>query len=237
MFFKNQNFSEKDKQLIYICLTAIVCTFLIAAALGNIKKQDRYVSVRGLSEREVVADQALWPVKASAAANSLGEIYTQIDNSQKSIVSFLQAKGFSNGEIMISQPQVSDRQAQLYYDNNSTNNQRYIAEISVLLKTNKIDQVKKASQEIGELVGKGVTLTPTNVEYVYTKLNEIKPEMIEEATKEARKAADKFARNSGSWIGGIKYAYQGLFSIEPVHQYTQDRKNIRVVTDIEYYLR
>ncbi len=235
--FNKYNFSENEKLLIPVCITVIICAFLIASALGNIKKQDRYVSVRGLSEREVIADQALWPVKSSAAANSLAEIYTQIDSSQKAIVGFLQAKGFSNGEIMISQPQVSDRQAQLYYDNNSGNNQRYIAEISVLLKTNKIEQVKKASQEISELVGKGVTLTPTNVEYVYTKLNEIKPAMIEEATQEARKAADKFAKNSGSWIGGIKHAYQGLFTIDPVHQYTQERKNVRVVTDVEYYLR
>ncbi len=237
MIFKNYNFNDQEKQLLTICITAIICSFLVAGALGNIRQQARYVSVRGLSEREVLADQALWPVKSSAAANSLGEIYNQIDSSQKSIVSFLKAKGFTDEEIIISQPQVSDRQAQLYYENNGVNNQRYIAEITVLLKTNKIDQVKKASQEISELVGKGVTLTPTTVEYVYTKLNEIKPEMIEEATKEARKAAEKFAKNSGSWIGGIKYANQGLFTIDPVHFYTQERKNIRVVTDIEYYLR
>lgn len=234
--FKDYKFSEKEKIVLYICITIFITGFLLAGAIGNVKQGPRFVSVRGLAEKTVTADLALWPIKASATANSLAEIYSQISATQKNIIKFLKDKGFTDEEININQPLITDRQAQLYYENNG-NNQRYIAEIGILLKTHDINKVKKSSQEIGELVGKGVSLSSTNVEYVYTKLNSIKPAMIEEATKEARKAADKFAQNSRSWIGGIKYASQGLFTIEPEHFYTQDQQKIRVVTDIEYYLR
>lgn len=237
MQFKDYKFTEKEKIVLYICITIILTGFLLAGAISNIKQGPRVVSVRGLAEKIVTADLALWPIKASATANSLTEIYTQISATQKNIIDFLKKKGFTDAEININQPLITDRQAQLYYENNNVNNQRYIAEIGILLKTHDINKVKKSSQEIGELVGKGVSLSSTNVEYVYTKLNSIKPEMIEEATKEARKAAEKFAKNSHSWIGSIKYASQGLFTIEPEHFYTQDQQKIRVVTDIEYYLR
>lgn len=227
----------EEKITVIVCVTILLSALLLTAAISNIRTGARFVSVRGLSEREVTADLALWPIKATAAANTLPEIFSQISNNQKFIVEFLKAKGFTDDEINITQPQVTDRQAQLYYENNNASSQRYIAEIGVLLKTSKIDKVKKAGQEIGELVGKGVTLSSTSVEYLYTKLNDIKPAMIEEATKEARKAAEKFAKNSGSMLGRIKHANQGLFTIEPVHFYTQEQKNIRVVTDIEYFLR
>lgn len=229
-----ENKLTKNPYMIF-ALALVLASFILAGALEKIKNGSRYVSVRGLSERQVVADLALWPVKATATANTLPEIYRQIETSQKLIQDYLLAKGFKAEEINVKQPRIDDRQAQLY-NNYEVNQQRYIADFGVLIRTNNIKLVKDAMQGISELVGKGVSLSSNEIEYLYTKLNEIKPEMIEEATLEARKAADKFAKNSRSRIKGIKYAYQGIFTIEPIHYYTQELKNVRVVTDIEYYL-
>ena len=220
----------------WLCLTILLSVSILGASIAKLREGVKTVSVRGLSEREVTADLALWPVKASATANSLPEMYKQIDYAQKTMKEFFIKEGFSENEINIRQPKIDDRQAQLYNEYQNSNSQRYIAEFGLLIKSKKIKNVKKAADKIGELVGEGVSLSSNEVEYIYTKLNEIKPQMIEEATKEARKAADKFAWNARSLVTGIKHAEQGLFTIEPVHYYTQEVKNIRVVTSIEYFL-
>jgi len=223
-------------QYSWLCLTIIFSVSILGASIAQLRTGVKTVSVRGLSEREVLADLALWPVKASATANTLPEMYKQIDYAQKKMKEFFLKEGFSEAEINIRQPKIDDRQAQLYNEYQSSNSQRYIAEFGLLIKSKKIKNVKKAADRIGELVGEGVSLSSNEVEYIYTKLNEIKPQMIEEATREARKAADKFAWNARSFVTGIKHAEQGLFTIEPVHYYTQEVKNIRVVTSIEYFL-
>ncbi|MCE2929681.1 MAG: SIMPL domain-containing protein [Candidatus Caenarcaniphilales bacterium] len=234
-----ENYLQKLKTLDKDWLKAITFVFIaliIGSSIADIKKSERYVSVKGLSEREVQADLVLWPIKSSATANTLAELYTSIDKNQKLIVDFLKKHGIEDKEITIKQPQINDKEAQLYYDNQN-HGQRYIAEIGILVKSTKIDKVKDAIQKTGELVGQGISLSFTDIEYIYTKLNDIKPEMIAEATKQARLAAQQFAKDSHTGIAGIKNAYQGLFSIDPVHYYNPEIKKVRVVTDIEYYLR
>jgi len=236
---ENKKFKLPEIQLsqhAWLCLTIILAAGIFAGAIAKLRLGTKTVSVRGLSEREVIADLALWPVKASATANTLPEMYKQIDDSQKRMKEFFLKQGFTEEEINIRQPKIDDRQAQLYNEYQNPGSQRYIAEFGMLIKSKKIDNVKKTVKGIGELVGQGVSLSSNDVEYIYTKLNEIKPQMIEEATTEARKAADKFAWNSRSFITGIKHAEQGLFTIETVHYYTQEVKNVRVVTTVEYVL-
>lgn len=228
--------NEKIIVSLIISLAFVLSSMIFAGAIFNVKSAQRFVSVKGFSERQVKADLALWPIRFTAASNELGQIYSQIDSTQKSVLAFLKEQGFKEEEIIPDQPKVTDRQAQLYIDNTNAPT-RYIAEAGFLVKSSNVDLVSKSLKDIAVLVGRGVSLSnQSNVEYLYSKLDEIKPEMIEEATKQARVAAEKFARDSGSRIGGIKNAYQGLFSIEPLHFYTQDLKVVRVVTDIDYLL-
>ena len=231
---KDNNCSKNP--FFYLAFALVISSMIFAGAIEKIRQGPRTVSVRGLSERQVNADLALWSVMANATANTLPEIYSQIKNSQESLKSYFIAKGFTEAEISIKQPTINDRQAQLYGEYRA-NQLRYIADFGLLINSSKIDLVKTAIQDIGELVGQGVSLSNNEVRYLYTKLNEIKPEMIEEATLEARKAAEKFAQNSRSKIGGIKNASQGLFTIDSIHYFTEDVKIVRVVTNLEYYLK
>lgn len=219
-----------------LAVALVISSFIFAVAIEKIKEGPKTVSVRGLSERQVDSDLALWSVQSNATANTLSEIYTQIKSSQKLFKDYFIEKGFSEEEISIKQPTINDRQAQLYGEYRP-NQLRYIADFGLLIRSEKIALVKKSIEDIGELVGKGVSLSSNDVQYLYTKLNDIKPEMIEEATLEARKAAEKFAQNSKSKIAGIKTASQGLFTIDSIHYFTQDVKKVRVVTNLEYYLK
>lgn len=139
---------------------------------------------------------------------------------------------------------VQDLMAQSYRQNNATEN-RYILTQSYLVRTNNIDAAAAASKKLGDLIRQGVVFaqsSSTAPTYLYTKLNEVKPEMIAEATKNAREAAQEFAKNSGQKVGSIKYASQGVFQILPrdqtyaVPESQQKNKTVRVVSTIQFYL-
>jgi hypothetical protein len=228
----------RTSQLFYgiiILASVIIFSLTVNSAISSFNSRNRTVSVKGLSEKIVNADLALWPLKSTATANSLIEIHTKIAQDQKLIKEFLFAQGFNENEITTKQPTIQDRQANLYYQS-KPNQMRYIADIGLLVKTTNVDLVKKAIQKTGDLISKNISLANSNVEYIFTKLNDVKPEMIEEATKQARIAAQRFAKDSGSKIKGIKHAYQGLFSISPIHYYNPEIKKIRVVTNIDYFI-
>ena len=220
----------------WLAVGLIAAAFILASAFIKFKEGPKTVSVRGLSERQVQADMALWPVKATITAATLEELYSSLDTSQKNIKAFFLSKGFKESELSTKQPRITDREAQLYGDL-PVNKERYIADFGFLIKSDRLELIKKAINDISELIAKGVSLSSSEVEYIYTKLNDIKPEMIREATLEAKKSAEQFALNSDSKIAGLKNAYQGLFSIEPIHYYTQDVKKIRVVTNLTYFLK
>lgn len=206
------------------------------AAVAVWKRADRVVSVKGLAERNVKADLALWPLSHSVSANSLESLQSQLSKSETKIRSFLVRNGFSEDDISSTAPQVTDLWTS--YGENKPR-ERYRAESVVLLRTSAVDQVKAVMQKTDELVKEGVLLSP-NYEYrpqfLFTRLNEIKPEMIAEATKDARRAAMQFADDSGSKVGKIRSAQQGYFSIEDLDSYTPDVKKVRVVTTVEYLL-
>jgi hypothetical protein len=116
---------------------------------------------------------------------------------------------------------------------------RYVAEVTVTVRTDRIDVAKKSIERSGELVKQGVAVIRSyeyNTQYLYTDLEKIKPEMIAEATKDARRAAEQFANDSGSTVGAIRNAQQGLFAIEDRDQFSPEFKKVRVVTTVNYYL-
>jgi hypothetical protein len=221
-----------------------VCIAIAGIAVGfgfyKGRASERYVTVKGLAEREVSADLAIWPITFKAAANDLAALQREIDTGRGTIADFLREAGFAENEISYSAPRVTDVEAERARGMEARSQYRYTADATVTARTKNVELVKKTMERSGELVGKGVALAAYNwetpTEFLFTSLNAIKPEMIEEATKDGRKAAEKFARDSGSKVGKIRRATQGYFSIEDRDRNSPDLKNVRVVTTIDYYL-
>ncbi|MDO9127632.1 SIMPL domain-containing protein [Parvibaculum sp.] len=212
---------------------------LVKSRLG-----DRSVSVKGLSEREVKADLALWALRFVATGNELAETQAQVKSNATAVTNFLKSHGFSDDEIELQAPQVTDRLAQAY--SSGPVESRFIIAQQIVLRSTDVDKVAAANKDTSELVEQGVVLSneygPVRPSYLFTGIAALKPEMIEEATKRAREAAETFAADSGSSLGGIRRAWQGQFEILPrdntpgTQETEQVAKTVRVVSTIEYLL-
>lgn len=211
----------------------------IKAGIDNFSDRDRVVTVRGLCEKEVEANLVTWPIVTKEMGNDLPQMYNKIQSTNEAILSFLKANGITEQEISVNPPSVEDRQANMY-DNSVEIRWRYRVTNVIVVTSSKVKQVNELIRKQPELMRQGIAVVAGDYEYrttyEYTDLNTIKPEMIAEATKNAREAANKFADDSGSSLGRIKTASQGQFSISDRDQYTPYIKNVRVVTSIEYYL-
>ena len=217
----------------------VVLGLMIPRAVSVYRSYDRTVDVKGLCEREVKADRVIWPITYKVMADDIRSIYSQLDGSVATIKDFLLSGGISEDEISVSVPSVSDKLANEYGENQRTF--RYIAKNVVTVCTDKVDMVLALMARQSELLKKGI-VTESNdwenrVEFSYEGLNDIKPEMIEIATMNAREAAQKFAKDSGSRLGKIKTANQGTFSIVDRDSNTPYIKKIRIVTYVTYYLK
>jgi hypothetical protein len=211
--------------------------YLVGNALIESRTSERRVSVRGLSEREVPANLVLWPIVFSITSNDLVDLQRQADAGVVKVRAFL-GDAFPAEQISVSPPRVQDREAQ-GMSGDGRQRDRYMAEVVVTVRTDRIDGARKAIERSGELVKQGVAVIRSyeySTQYLYTDLEKVKPEMIAEATKDARRAAEQFAQDSGSKVGAIRTAQQGLFSIEDRDQFSPQLKKIRVVTTVDYYL-
>lgn len=220
--------------------------FLGLAALGwqlgsaaiRFKEYERTVTVKGLSEREVDADIVIWPIQFTAAGNDLAGLYDAIETSTDRIRSFLEANGFEAGEITVAAPTITDKSAQQYGDNRPEF--RYTAAQTVTVYSGKIATARALMTRLSELGKQGIVFSGANyqaqTEYLFTGLNAVKPAMIEEATRQAREVAEKFAADSNSTLGKIRRASQGQFSITDRDQNNPHIKKVRVVSTVEYYL-
>lgn len=223
-----------------IMLGLIVMGAMLPKAVGKFRSYDRTVNVKGLCEKEVKADRVIWPIVYKVMANDIQSIYDQTDANNSVIVSFLEKGGINASEISVSMPQISDKFANEYGDNDRAF--RYIAKSVITVYTSDVDTVLSLMGRQSELLKKGIVTGGSNqwenpVEFKYEGLNDIKPQMIEEATQNAREAAMKFAKDSGSRLGKIKTASQGTFTIENRDSNTPYIKNVRVVSSVTYYLK
>jgi hypothetical protein len=212
--------------------------FLIGRGLFAARASDRYVTVRGFAEKEVPANLAMWPIVFNATGEDLVAVQNSLDASAKKIVGFLTSKGFPPAEYSLSSPRVTDREAQEGRIPGRAMD-RYVAEQTITLRSPRVGAVKEALQRSGELIREGVALMRSyeyNTTFLYTALDEIKPQMIADATKDARKAAEQFARDSGSTVGAIRNAQQGYFDIQDRDAFSPEIKKVRVVTTIQYFL-
>lgn len=235
---KDRSFSAALVLGLLIGLGVALAGLFVGQALYQIKAAERYVSVKGLAEREVPADLVIWPLTFNQAGNNLPQLYDALEKDRQSIRKFLTALGFKQEEISDAPPRVTDYYAQGYTGNRLPPN-RYKIEASLTLSTSKVAQVKAAMEKSGELVKDGIVLSydyGRGAEFLFTGLNKIKPAMIAEATKNARAAAEQFARDSGSLVGGIRRASQGLFTISNRDANTPDIKIVRVVSTLDFFL-
>lgn len=211
--------------------------YLVSKSIVDIKMMERTVEVKGLSEREVPADIAIWPITFSMADNDLANLYNTIQDKNAKVVDFLKAQGFTESEITISAPSVVDKLAR-EYDSSQGSKFRYSASSTITVYSTQVDKARQSMIKVVDLGREGIAIAGDSysTQFIYSKLNDIKPEMIEEATKNARQAADKFAKDSESSLGKIKRANQGTFSIENRDSSTAHIKKVRVVSTVEYYL-
>lgn len=206
--------------------------------INSLAKRDRVVSVRGLAEKEVQADRVIWPLAYKTVGDDLGSVYRDISSANKKIRTFLIKNGIKASDITNGAPQVNDLWTNEYRDN--VNRQRYNATSVTTVSSSDVAKVRALMTRTGELLSQGIAIAPNDynypIQFDFTSLNKIKPQMIEQATKNAREAAEKFAKDSESKLGKIKSAQQGLFSIEDRDSNTPYIKEVRVVTTVDYYL-
>ena len=223
---------------ISIIFASIISALILGNAIIKFKTLDRSITVKGLSEREYPADIVIWPIGFSETANNLTILYNTLDNNKNIVTNFLIKKGLSMDEISISSPQITDRQTLTY--NDSSSEFRYIAKQYITIRSTNIIFIQQLMSNLPELGKKGIVFLDKNydnpIQYTFSKLNSIKPEMIEESTKEARTVAMKFATDSQSKLVKIKNASQGQFTIRDRDFNNPHIKLIRVVSTIEYYL-
>ena len=215
-------------------LGMVVSAIILAGAVGDMR-DDQIVFVRGLSEREVKADTVIWPISFQVSGEALEDVYKSYQNSANFVAMFLKQHGFEEQEWRITPPQVTDKDAHGY---NAGKLARFVASGKVVVHTDKVDSVLISLPKTVVLLEKGVTLLPDyeGPEFKFTQLNSIKPDMLAEATRNGRAAAEKFAGDSGVRVGHLKTAAQGLFSILNRDAYTRHLKTVRVVTKMTYKL-
>ena len=207
--------------------------------ISNLKSYDRCVTVKGLCEKEVMADKVIWPIIYKQGGNELGTLYNTVQKMNRTIIEFLKEAGVTDDEITVNAPSILDTRTNLYGERNTYH---YIITAGITVCSNQVNRIVKLQTEQAKLYEKGIPVGmgenwshPTT--YSFTGLNDIKPAMIEEATINARQAAEKFAKDSHSKLGKIKTATQGQFSVSDRDSNTPYIKNVRVVTNVVYYLK
>ena len=232
----------KNEKLISSAIIAaalVIAGFALRSGLITFKDRDCHVSVKGLSEKEVKADKVTWALVYKEIGNDPTEMYGILEKKNAQIVQFLKAGGVKDSEISINPPSINDRQADNY--GNDLLNYRYKAKSVITVTSSDVEKVRALMRRQSELMKQGIAIVceeygENNVEYEFTGLNKIKPEMVEEATANARSTAEKFASDSGSDLGKILHANQGQFSIEDRDATTPYIKTVRVVVTMEYQL-
>jgi hypothetical protein len=211
------------------------------------RARDRYVEVKGLSEKEVTADLALWPLRYVSTGDDLASTQAQITRNTRQVYAFLGRNGIDTASVQLQALEVSDAYANRFPGERG--GPRYVIQQTVIVRSRNPDVVMSASQRVSELVGAGVVLSSTGEygvggpTFIFTKLNQLKPSMVKEATANARAAAEQFAADSRSDLGAIRQANQGVFVILPRDQAPgaseggQLQKIVRVVATVQYFLK
>ena len=228
---------------IILGISLILSASLLKEGLTGLKTSDRYVTVKGVAEREVQADLALWPIRFVATGNTLEQAQERARSSREAIYAFLELQAIDKNAVELQRLDVTDTRANPYQGEGE---QKFIINQTLMVRSTQIDRIRQAAQNVSELVDSGVLLTtdygPGGPTYLFSGLNDIKPAMIAEATASAREAAQQFARDANASVGGLRRANQGVFQIlardqaPGVSEQQQPVKTVRVVSTVDYYL-
>jgi len=227
-------------KVLIIALALVIAGYFVGNMHKIGKEYSRSVQVKGLSEREVKADLAVWPIYISLAGNDLRSLQSNIKDHKNQVYQFFVDQGFSNDELTVGTTNINDANADMYGGSSQNRAYRYFAKTDFTIRTKDIEKLQKALEASLDLVSKGIIIGSKNswrpIEYSFSGLNQLKPLMIEEATRNAREVAEKFAKDSQSKVGKIQTARQGLFSITDRDENTPQIKIVRVVSTIDYLL-
>lgn len=224
----------KNNKFIFISLALIIFSLLVSAAFflsaRDFSKQGSYVEVKGLSEKIVKADTAIWAMSFEVKSNNVDTLYSDIEKNIVTIKSFLTEKGFDVSEINVAPVNIyQDTYKDAVFRYNSTN------QISVY--TKKVDLAKATSNETLLLVKSGVVLSQNNISFEFSDINSIKPEMLTDAIKNANDTALQFAQNTGSLVGSVTRGNQGVFDITDKDPGSPEYKKIRLVSTLRFLLK
>jgi hypothetical protein len=237
---------DNSGPLVLVAVGIVLCGWFVGRGFVNARTADRTVSVKGVAERDVMADIALWPLRFTSTDDNLARAQEKFESSRKAVVAFLQEHGIDASHVELQSFDVNDVLANPYRGGGEVTS-RYIITGTLMVRVEDPGLVRTASQDLGSLVSGGVVFSSqggyaSGPTYLFTRLNDFKPEMIAEATASAREAAEQFANDSGSDLGGIREAYQGVFQILPrdrapgVMEESQMNKTVRVVSTVVYSL-
>ena len=221
-----------------LAVSIVIFGCLLKSAITGLRESQRSVTVRGLSERDVDANKVIWPLTYRIVGNNLLTLYNTMEQYNTTIINFLTTYDIPKEDISAAIPTVTDLRAD-QWRNQSEIIDRYNITSAITVSSNNVERVRRAMDNASELFKQGIAISSSDygtsqIQFLFTSLNDIKPEMIEEATRNARQAAEKFAEDSGSKIGKIKSATQGQFSISIPDNNTPYKQQVRVVTPIEY---
>lgn len=225
-------------EAVLIAIGLVILGLLVRSGLSVFADKERVVVVKGLAEMQVPADKVTWPIVFKDAGDDLSALYERAGGTTQTILEFLKTNGVEDAEISINPPEVVDNAAERYAGDAKF---RYHLSAVLIVTSPRVDAIRALIGRQGELVRKGIVVGGDDFRYrpvfEYTQLNSIKPEMIEAATRNAREAAQKFAKDSASELGKIKTANQGQFSIDDRDANTPHIKNVRVVSTVSYFLK
>ena len=230
---------------ILLAVAILLAGALVGRGLVHFRMAERYVSVKGVAERTVTADVGLWPLRFVSAADALDAAQRKIEGDRRAVLGFLGRHGLDSTRTELQGLEVVDTRANPYQEVRTAS--RFIINMTLMVRTSEPRKIQAASQDVGELLAAGVVLSggggfgggPT---YLFTRLNDLKPGMLAEANANALKAAEQFAKESRSGVGGIRRASQGVFEILPrdqapgIMEGSQIQKTLRVVSTVDYFL-
>ncbi|MBR4454508.1 MAG: SIMPL domain-containing protein [Bacteroidales bacterium] len=228
----------EKKNIWIISVVILLAALIVAGGMSQIARQQRTVTVRGLAERDVPADMAIWPLTFSVGSNDLSQLQTDIMSKIEIVKAYLQEKGLSEADYTIKSADITDNSVNPWLTEKGR--YTYLAKQVILVRSSNVEAVMAAQASSLDLAGKGIAVSQdyeSMISFEFTKLNDIKPEMIAEATQNAREVAEQFARDSHSKVGKISQATQGYFTIENAAQGLEQVKHVRVVTSIVYLLK
>jgi len=213
-----------------IGLAILIFSAVFFFSAYNFSKQGAYVEVKGLSERIVKSDTAIWSINFEVKSNNIDSLYADIDKNVVAIKNFLKVKGFEDSEINFAP-------VNIYQDTYKDALFRYNSTTQLSVYTKKVDLVKSASKDTLTLVKNGIVMSQNSISFEFSDINSIKPEMLAEALKNAKETAQKIAQESGSSLGSLHRGNQGVFDITEKDPGSPEYKKIRLVSTLSFLVK